>query len=106
VETAVAQLASQLAEVHTQLARTQSQLAGISREFANWRDEQSAQRAQCADDHELVAQLRACLQILQNDDAAWRTVELLLRADGDNGKGPFLQQLRRLIGRRVLTYLD
>jgi chromosome segregation ATPase len=106
VETAVAQLASQLAEVHTQLARTQSQLAGISREFAAWRGEQETQRAQCADDHALVEQLRACLQVLQSDDIAWRIVETLLRTDGLAGKGPFLQAFRRLCGRRVLTYLD
>jgi hypothetical protein len=106
VETSVAQLGLELIELHTQLARTQAQLSGVSREFAAWRAEQETQRTQCADDHELVEQLRACLQVLQTDDAGWRVVELLLRPDGHNSRGPFLQQLRRLIGRPVLTLKD
>jgi hypothetical protein len=105
-EAEAATLRAELAELHTQLARTQAQLAGINREFAAWRDEQSAQRTQCAADHALAEQLRACLQVLQTDDTAWHVVELLLRADGHNGKGPLLQALRRLIGRRVLTGND
>jgi transposase-like protein len=106
VEMAVAQLATQLAEVRTQLARTQAQLSGVSREFAGWRSEQDALRAQCADDHALAEQLRACLGVLQTDDASWRLVESLLRGDGHNGRGPLLQSLRRLVGRRVLTLND
>jgi hypothetical protein len=106
VELALGQLASQLAEAHTQLARTQAQLAGINREFATWRAEQDTQRAQCAADHALAEQLRACLQILQTDDTAWRVLESILRGDGHNGRGPLLQQLRRLVGRKVLTLVD
>jgi hypothetical protein len=102
----VAQLGRELAEVHTQLARTQAQLAGINREFAAWRAEQAAQRAQCDADHALAEQVRACLQVLQSDDVSWRSLESILRCDGLNGRGPFLQQLRRLVGRRVLTLND
>jgi septal ring factor EnvC (AmiA/AmiB activator) len=106
IEVAVAQLASELAEVRGQLARTQAQLAGINREFATWRTEQEAQRAQCTADHMLAEQLRACIQVLQTDDGAWRVLESILRGDGHNGRGPLLQQLRRLVGRKVLTLLD
>jgi septal ring factor EnvC (AmiA/AmiB activator) len=106
VEMALGQLASQLVEVRSQLARTQAQLAGINREFATWRTEQEAQRAQCTADHMLAEQLRACIQVLQTDDGAWRVLESILRGDGHNGRGPLLQQLRRLVGRKVLTLLD
>jgi hypothetical protein len=102
----VAQLHAQLGEVRSQLARTQAQLSGINREFTAWRAEQTAQCARCDADHALLAQLQACLQVLQTDDTAWRVLESILRGDGHNGRGPLLQALRRLVGRKVLTLVD